>query len=66
MGTPHAVIARLNEEMVRAVGRPEVRSQLAALGMEPMTSSPEEFARALAEDVRIWSEVLRAMRNPTE
>ena len=66
MGTPHAVIARLNEEMVRAVGRPEVRSQLAALGMEPMTSSPEEFARALAEDVRIWSQVLRAMRNPTE
>jgi tripartite-type tricarboxylate transporter receptor subunit TctC len=52
--------------MVRAVGRPEVRSQLAALGMEPMTNSPEEFASALAEDVRIWAEVLRAMRNPTE
>jgi tripartite-type tricarboxylate transporter receptor subunit TctC len=62
LGTPHAIIARLHGAMTRAVESPEVRSQLAAMGMEPLSSSPEEFANAIAEDVRIWAEALRAMK----
>lgn len=65
-GTPAAIITRLHNEMIRALARPEVRGQLAALGMEPFGNSPEEFASTLATDVQIWAEVLRATRNATE
>lgn len=66
IGTPAAIITRLHAEMVRALARPEVRAQVAALGMEPLGNSPEEFASTLAADVQIWAEVLRATRNATE
>ena len=56
-------LGSLHDTLVRAIARPEARTQLAQLGMEPVGSSPEEFARAIADDVRNWSEVLRSMRN---
>jgi tripartite-type tricarboxylate transporter receptor subunit TctC len=63
IGTPQEVIARLHDTLVRAIAQPEARAQLVSLGMEPVTSSPEEFAKVIADDVRNWSEVLRTMRN---
>jgi len=66
IGTPQEVISRLHDTLVRAVAQPEARAQLVALGMEPVGSSPEEFAKVIAEDVRNWSEVLRSMRNETQ
>ena len=63
LGTPHEIIARLYDALAHAIARPEARAQLVALGMEPVGSSPEEFAKAIEEDVRNWSEVLRSMRN---
>ena len=62
-GTPREIIVRLHDTLVGAIARPEARAQLVALGMEPIGSSPEEFAKAIADDVRNWSAVLRAMRN---
>ena len=63
IGTPREVIVRLHDTLVRAIAQPEARAQLVQLGMEPIGSSPEEFTRAIAEDLRNWSEVLRSMRN---
>ena len=63
IGTPQEIIVRLHDTLVRAVARPEARAQLIALGMEPVASTPEDFAKAIAEDVRNWAEVLQTMRN---
>jgi tripartite-type tricarboxylate transporter receptor subunit TctC len=63
IGTPHEIVVRLHDTLVRAIARPEARARLVALGMEPVGSSSAEFAKAIAEDVRNWSEVLRSMRN---
>jgi tripartite-type tricarboxylate transporter receptor subunit TctC len=64
--TPYPVIARLYVELVRAVGIPEVQSQLAAMGMEPVGSTPEQFSDAINADVRRWAEVLRATGRANE
>jgi tripartite-type tricarboxylate transporter receptor subunit TctC len=56
-------LGRLHDTLVRAIARPEARTQLAQLGMEPVGGSPEELARAIADAVRNWSKVLRSMRN---
>jgi tripartite-type tricarboxylate transporter receptor subunit TctC len=63
IGTPQEIIVRLHAAFVRALARPEARAQLVALGMEPVGSSPEEFAKAIADGVRNWADVLRSMRN---
>jgi len=60
-GTPEAVSARLHAELARAVADPEVRRQLAAMGMEAVESTPEQFAEAMSIDARRWAEVIRRM-----
>ncbi len=58
-GTPRAVIAKLNAEMVKILRMPDVGERLAALGVEVVGSSPEEFARVIRADVVKWGKVVR-------
>ena len=52
-GTPAAIVNRLNQELAKAVTAPDIRDRFAAGGIEPMASTPEQFAAfARAETVR--------------
>jgi tripartite-type tricarboxylate transporter receptor subunit TctC len=59
-GTPPAVIRRLQDETIRVINLPEVRERLAALGVDPMSSTPEEFTRLIAADIAKWTAVAKA------
>lgn len=43
VNTPKEIIARLNAELVRALGAPELRERLIAQGVEVKTSTPEQL-----------------------
>ena len=58
-GTPRPIIDRLNAEMVKAVQMPEVLERLAALGVEPIGSTPESFARTIDSEVTRWAKVIK-------
>ena len=58
-GTPAAVVARLNAEVNRALGTPEVRQRLAAEGGEVLGGSPEQFAEQIRLDAERWHKVIR-------
>jgi tripartite-type tricarboxylate transporter receptor subunit TctC len=49
-GTPAEIIARLNQEVTRALKAPDVRESAAGFGFELYGNSPEEFARAIKSD----------------
>ena len=51
-GTPKDIIARLNAEVLKAVGDPEVRRKLEELGFAVRGSSAEELARHDARSTR--------------
>ena len=57
-GTPPAVVDRLNQEIARALTMPDVREKLAGSGLEPMQSTPAEFAAFLKKDTDHWTKVL--------
>lgn len=59
-GTPPPVIARLNAEMNRALGRPAVRERLRSLGMDVLGGSPERFAARMREDQAMFARVVKA------
>jgi tripartite-type tricarboxylate transporter receptor subunit TctC len=59
-GTPQAVIDRLNRAIVAIVAMPEVRERLAALGFEPIASTPGEFADRIKWEIDKWAKVIRA------
>ena len=48
LGTPPALVKRLNEEFVKAAQSPDVVQKAAAQGVEMITSSPEDFGKLIA------------------
>jgi tripartite-type tricarboxylate transporter receptor subunit TctC len=58
-GTPRAIVARLNQELVRIMHSAELKAPLAASGTDPLTSTPEEFAAYIKQEIAKWGEVVR-------
>lgn len=58
-GTSAAIIAKVHAEMVKALKAPDVLERIAALGYEPLGSSPEEFADFVKSELSKWARVAR-------
>ena len=58
-GTPKAIVLRLNQALGRILNHPDVQKVLDRQGLEPAHSTPEEFARLIAEDIARWSKVVK-------
>jgi tripartite-type tricarboxylate transporter receptor subunit TctC len=59
-GTPRETIDRLALAIASAIKAPEVSERLAALGLEPVGSTPDELARRVAEDTAKWAPIVKA------
>ena len=59
VATPRPVVDRLNAEIQKIVGRPDVREAWAKQGAEPMQMSPAEFDKYLREDIVKWERVVK-------
>ncbi len=57
--TPKDVIARLNREIVKIMAVPDVREKFAQQGVDPASSTPEEFAQLIRDEVARWGKVIR-------
>lgn len=58
--TPREVVARLHAETVRALQAAEVRERFAALGVEPVSSTPAQFAAYIQSEIFKWGGVVRS------
>jgi tripartite-type tricarboxylate transporter receptor subunit TctC len=59
-GTPQPVISRLSHAFAKIVAAADTREKLAAVGTDPMTSTPEQFADFLKKDTARWGRVVKA------
>ena len=59
-GTPPAIIAKLNSEMVKIGALPEIRERLEKIGFNPVINTPEEFGARIASEMEKWGKVVRA------
>jgi tripartite-type tricarboxylate transporter receptor subunit TctC len=58
-GTPDAVIASVNRELVKALRAQEVKDKWRAMDFETLPSTPEELARFVAADFKRWGDAVR-------
>lgn len=58
--TPHPIIARLNREITRILGEPEVRTRWIPIGLEPKPTTPAEFDKLIADDIATFTKIARA------
>jgi len=58
---PKPIIARLNGEFRTMLDDPVMREMLSREGADPLSSSPEEFAKVIATDIVKWAKVVKAV-----
>lgn len=58
-GVPGAVIGRLNTEIVKVMNMADMKERLAAIGFDPLTSTPQRFAEFIKTETVRWNKVIR-------
>ncbi len=62
-GTPPAVVARLNHELVRILQNPDFQKRMVEVGFDPVTgdNTPQQWAALVAGEVDKWSAIVRSV-----
>jgi tripartite-type tricarboxylate transporter receptor subunit TctC len=58
-GTPAPIVAMLHDEAQIAVTAPAAREKFAALGMETVVRSSDEFAAAIRAETPVWARLIK-------
>ena len=64
--TPRATVARLHDEVIRAIDSEDVRQRFARLGAEPFPLSPEQFDDYVRAEIVANAELIKAAHIKTE
>jgi tripartite-type tricarboxylate transporter receptor subunit TctC len=59
-GTPRETVQKLNGEIVKILGQPDVRDKLLGQGLEPIGGTPEQFGAYLKAEIAKWAKVAKA------
>lgn len=59
-GTPEPIVRKMNADIAELLRDREVLEKFAGLGAEPYLTQPEQFGRILQDDIRKWSQVVKA------
>jgi tripartite-type tricarboxylate transporter receptor subunit TctC len=65
-GTPRPIIDRLNAALRALVGTDQVKQRILAEGGDPMTSTPEEYARDIDSEETKWGSLVRKLNLKVE
>ena len=57
--TPKTIVTKLHDVITAAVRAADTRERFTAVGLEPATMTPAEFARYIASEIEKWSRVVR-------
>jgi tripartite-type tricarboxylate transporter receptor subunit TctC len=57
--TPAEIVDTLNREISAALADPTMKARFADIGGEPLTGSPSQFARFIAEETEKWGKVVK-------
>jgi tripartite-type tricarboxylate transporter receptor subunit TctC len=58
-GTPAPIVAKLNAELVRVLKSPALVKLMATSGLDPMPSTPDEFAAYMRAETVKWTKVVK-------
>jgi tripartite-type tricarboxylate transporter receptor subunit TctC len=59
-GTSPEFVQRVNRELRDILAQPDVRKAFETQGMDPASSSPQEFARLVQRDAARWAELIKS------
>ena len=58
--TPQAIIQRLHAAVIAGIGAKDAQARMNALGVDPVTNTPVQFAALIRDEIAKWAKVVRA------
>jgi tripartite-type tricarboxylate transporter receptor subunit TctC len=58
-GTPALIVAKLNQEIMRVLDNRDFQAKLLAAGVEPVGSTPAQFAQLIRSDMEKWGRLIK-------
>lgn len=58
-GTPRPVVEKIRDALIKTITVPPVSERLVAEGAAPEPSTPEEFAKLIASDLKTWARAVQ-------
>ena len=58
-GMPPAVVAKLNDTLVRALRQPALAAKLSDMGFDTVGGSPEDYGRKIRSEIELWSRIVK-------
>ncbi len=59
-GTPPDIVNKIQQEIAKAMARPEVKDKMLAQGAIPSGNTPAEFAKHIDAEIKKWAGVVKA------
>ena len=59
-GTPREIVGRIQSEIARIVQLPDIKERFFRVGIEPIASTPEQFAAHIRSERAKWEKVVAA------
>ncbi len=57
--TPTEIVEKLNNEINVIITNPNMKAHLVDLGVEPLSMTPAEFGKRIADDTEKWAKVVK-------
>ena len=58
-GTPKEIVDKISGEMARILATSDVVERLVNQGLEPLISTPEQFAALLKDEIMRWNRIVK-------
>ncbi|MEO8386276.1 MAG: tripartite tricarboxylate transporter substrate binding protein [Betaproteobacteria bacterium] len=58
-GVPRPIIDKVNADLVKALATPNVKTRLGELGVETVSSTPEQFGQFMASETERWGRLIK-------
>jgi tripartite-type tricarboxylate transporter receptor subunit TctC len=65
-GTPRPIVDKINAELRKLVATDEVKQRIHSEGGDPLTSSPDEYAKDIDQEETKWSTLIRKLNLKVE
>jgi tripartite-type tricarboxylate transporter receptor subunit TctC len=58
-GVPRPIVDKVAADLARALAHPEVKTRLGELGVETLSSTPEQFGEFMAQETARWGKLIK-------
>ncbi len=65
-GTPEPIVRRIHDTTVKVLHAPELQADFDKLGLEPVGSSSEDFAKFVAEQSQLMGEIAKTIKDSSK